>query len=51
MAAAVSSHLVKVDPQNETWWVSLAYSVRRIEGLQKAEAILLRAQALHLRLQ
>ena len=29
MAAAVASHLVKVDPENEAWWISLAYSVRR----------------------
>ena len=42
--AAVASHLVKVEPENEAWWINLAYSVRRVE---KAEAILLRAQALH----
>ena len=32
MAAAVASHLVKVEPQNEAWWINLAYSVRRSEG-------------------
>ena len=47
MAAAVASHLVKVEPENAGWWISLAYSVRRIEGIEKAEAILLRAQAIH----
>ena len=47
MAAAVASHLVKVDPETAGWWISLAYSVRRIEGVEKAEAILLRAQAIH----
>ena len=47
MAAAVASHLVKVEPENEAWWINLAYSVRRIEGVEKAEAILLRAQAIH----
>ena len=47
MAAAVASHLVKVEPENETWWINLAYSVRRSEGVEKAEAILLRAQAIH----
>lgn len=47
MAAAIASHLVKVEPENETWWINLAYSVRQIEGVEKAEAILLRAQALH----
>ena len=47
MAAAVASHLVKVEPENEAWWISLAYSVRRTESVEKAEAILLRAQAIH----
>ena len=47
MAAAVASHLVKVEPQNEAWWINLAYSVRRSEGIEQAEAILLRAQAIH----
>jgi len=47
MAAAVASHLVKVEPENAGWWISLAYSVRRIESVEKAEAILLRAQAIH----
>ena len=47
MAAAVASHLVKVEPENEAWWINLAYSVRRSEGVEKAEAILLRAQTIH----
>jgi Flp pilus assembly protein TadD len=47
MAAAVASHLVKVEPENEAWWINLAYSVRRNEGVEKAEAILLRGQAIH----
>jgi Flp pilus assembly protein TadD len=47
MAAAVASHLVKVEPENEAWWINLAYSVRRSEGVEKAEAILLRVQAIH----
>ena len=29
MAAAVANHLVKVEPENEAWWINLAYSVRR----------------------
>jgi hypothetical protein len=29
MAAAIASHLVKVEPENEAWWINLAYSVRR----------------------
>ncbi len=47
MAAALASHLVKVEPENEGWWIGLAYSIRRSEGVEKAEAILLRAQAIH----
>jgi Flp pilus assembly protein TadD len=47
MAAAVASHLVKVDPGAAGWWISLAYALRRTEGIEKAEAILLRAQAIH----
>jgi hypothetical protein len=47
MAAAVASHLVKVDPGTAGCWISLAYSVRRIDGIEKAEAILLRAEAIH----
>ena len=47
MAAAVASHLVKVEPENEAWWIKLAYSVRRSEGIEQAEAILLRARVIH----
>jgi tetratricopeptide (TPR) repeat protein len=47
MAAAVAGHLVKVDPGAASWWISLAYAVRRTESVEKAEAILLRAQAIH----
>jgi Flp pilus assembly protein TadD len=46
-AAAVASHLVKVDPQTAGWWISLAYAVRRTESVEKAEAILLRARKMH----
>ena len=31
MAAAVASHLVKLQPENARWWINLAYSVMRIE--------------------
>jgi hypothetical protein len=44
----VAGHLVKVEPENAGWWITLAYSARRIEGIEKAEAILLRAQAFNL---
>ena len=29
MAAAVAGHLVKVERENEAWWINLAYPVRR----------------------
>jgi tetratricopeptide (TPR) repeat protein len=47
MAAAVARHLVKVDPGNPGAWINLAYSVRRTESIEQAEAILLKARALH----
>ena len=47
MAAAIASHLVRVEPENEAWWINLAYSVRRSEGIEKAEAILLRTRVIH----
>jgi lipopolysaccharide biosynthesis regulator YciM len=47
MATAVASHLVKVEPENAGWWISLAYAVRRTESVENAEAILLRAHAMH----
>jgi Flp pilus assembly protein TadD len=47
MAAAVASHLVKVEPKNSSWWINLAYATRRCEGIENAEAILLRARKLH----
>jgi Flp pilus assembly protein TadD len=36
-----------LNQKNEGWWISLAYSIRRSEGLEKAEVILMRAQAIH----
>ena len=47
MAAAVASHLVKVEPKNSSWWINLAYAKRRCEGIKSAEAILRRARELH----
>jgi lipopolysaccharide biosynthesis regulator YciM len=29
MAAAVASHLVKVEPEEVGWWINLAYATRR----------------------
>ena len=47
MAATVASHLVKTEPETSGWWINLAYATRRCEGIEKAEAILLRARELH----
>ena len=47
MAVAVANHLVKVEPENSGWWINLAYAKRRCEGIESAEAILLRARELH----
>lgn len=47
MAAAVARHLVKADPENPTAWINLAYSVRRAENIERAEAILLKGRDLH----
>ena len=44
MAAAVASHLVKVDPQTADWWISLAYALDAPKALRR-QSILLRAQA------
>jgi Flp pilus assembly protein TadD len=47
MAAEVANHLVKAEPENPSWWMNLAYATRRCEGIESAEAILLRASKLH----
>ena len=47
LAAAVAGQLVEVEPENASWWINLAYSVRRIDSIEKAEAILLRAREIH----
>jgi Flp pilus assembly protein TadD len=47
MAAAVADQLVKVMPENPSFWIQMAYAVRRCETIDRAEAILLRAQEIH----
>jgi predicted RNA-binding protein len=32
-----------------SWWISLAYSIRRIESVENAEALLLRVRTIHLK--
>lgn len=44
---AAAAHLIKTEPENSGWWISLAYAKRRCEGIESAEAILLRARELH----
>lgn len=46
-AAAVAGELVKAMPENATWWIQMAYAVRRSETIEKAEAILLQAHEIH----
>ena len=40
MAAAVASHLVKVDPETAGWWISLAYALRRTESIERRTILL-----------
>lgn len=47
MAAEIARHLVAVEPQNISWWNKLAYSIRRLDGIEKAESILLCAREVH----
>jgi Flp pilus assembly protein TadD len=47
MAVAIARHLVEVEPEKVAWWINLAYSVRRSETIEIAEAILLEAHAIH----
>ncbi len=47
MAAAVARHLVEIEPARPEWWINLAYSSRRSESIEEAEAILLRARDIH----
>jgi lipopolysaccharide biosynthesis regulator YciM len=39
MAVAIARHLVEVEPEKVAWWINLAYSVRRSETIEIAEAI------------
>jgi Flp pilus assembly protein TadD len=47
MAATVADQLIKTMPGNPAWWIQMAYAVRRCETIDRAEAILLRAQEVH----
>ena len=47
LAAEVASRLVKLEPKDPAWWIAFAYSTRKAESIEKGEAILLRARALH----
>jgi lipopolysaccharide biosynthesis regulator YciM len=38
MAAAVASHLLKVEPEKAGWWINLAYATRRCESVEKARS-------------
>ena len=47
MAAAVASHLVKVDPETAGWWISLACALRRTKVLRRQRSFCCGAQAIH----
>src|SRR5215510_12631557 len=47
LAAKVAANLVEIEPENASWWINLAYATRRIESVEKAEALLGRARQLH----
>jgi Flp pilus assembly protein TadD len=47
MAAAVGQNLVRLRPENPSWWIRSAYAVRRSDSIEKAEAILAQAHKLH----
>ena len=39
--------LVEIEPARPEWWINLAYSSRRSQSVEQAEAILLRARDVH----
>lgn len=47
LAAQLARHLVTVQPEDPSWWINLAYSVRRSDSIESAEAILLQALKPH----
>jgi Flp pilus assembly protein TadD len=47
LAADLAGHLVKIKPENASWWIQMAYAIRRCETLERAEAILLQARKIH----
>ncbi len=47
LAAGVAQHLINARPENASWWIRMAYAVRRSETIEKAEAILLQAHQIH----
>ena len=38
-AASIAGHLVNVMPENPSWWIQMAYAVRRCESIEKAEPL------------
>jgi tetratricopeptide (TPR) repeat protein len=47
LAASIARRLLETERENVAVWVNLAYSVRRSESVEEAEAILLRARGVH----
>jgi Flp pilus assembly protein TadD len=47
LAAELAQHMVTVQPDEPSWWINLAYSVRRCQSIELAEEILLQAAIQH----
>lgn len=45
--ATVARKLVRLQPEQPSWWVSLAFAVRRTRSIEAAREILLRAEVRH----
>lgn len=43
----VAGHMTEQQPANPGWWISLAYGMRRTEGIPAAQDVLLEAEKLH----
>ena len=47
LAAELARHMVTAQPDEPSWWINLAYSVRRCQTIEQAEEILLQAAIQH----
>ncbi len=47
LAEVAARHMVKVDPDQVTWWIQWAYATRRCRSIDEAKAILLDGEVRH----